>query len=225
MQEQIVVKEPQGKLKKFLYDVLDILAFLVFIFGVFLFIKVFIVAPVVVKWHSMLPNYKPGEYIFIDKFYRKLSGGIKRWDVVVIMPESSNVSFLKRVIWLPGETIQIHSWWVYLCKTYEDWTNYINNDIENIVYNDWKLICKKLKEVYIDDKTVNLKWYPEKITTEAKCGINKFVLWNNQYLVLGDDRMYSTDSRCCFRWFCAWTGDKYYVTEEEILGKVWRLKF
>jgi hypothetical protein len=49
MQEQIVVKEPQGKLKKFLYDVLDILAFLVFIFGVFLFIKVFIVAPVVVK--------------------------------------------------------------------------------------------------------------------------------------------------------------------------------
>jgi signal peptidase I len=198
---------------------------LVFVIGLFLFIKVFVIAPVIVKWHSMLPNYQPGEYIFVDKFYWKLKWWIKRWDVVVIMPESSNVSFLKRVIWLPGETIQIHSWWVYLCKTYEDWTNYINNDIENIVYNDWKLICKKLKEVYIDDRTVNLKWYPEKITTEAKCGINKFVLWNNQYLVLGDDRMYSTDSRCCFRWFCAWTGDKYYVTEEEILGKVWRLKF
>ena len=225
MQEQIIIKEPQGKLKRFLYDVLDILAFLVFIFGVFLFIKVFIVAPVVVKWHSMLPNYKPGEYIFIDKFYRKLSGGIKRWDVVVVMPPDSNVSFLKRVVGLSGETIEIKSGSVYLCKTFQSWQKYTWKDYYPAkMYKDGNLICKQLNEPYIAGKTVNLYGQQEKITTTAKCNINKFVLWSWHYLVFGDDRMYSTDSRCCFRWFCLWTGDTYYITKDEILGKVWWVK-
>ena len=225
MKEKIVINEPVNRLKKFFYDMLDIVAFLVFIFWLFMFIKVFIVAPVVVKGHSMLPNYKPGEYIFVDKFYRKLTWWIKRWDVVVVMPADSNVSFLKRVIWLPGETIEIKSGNVFLCKTQKQWNVYKWNDYYfDKKYEDWDLICKKLKEPYIAWKTVNLYWYPEKIITMPKCNIDKFILWKDQYLVFWDDRMYSTDSRCCFRWFCLWSWDTYYVTKNEILGKVWGIK-
>ena len=222
---EIEIKEPKSWFKKILLDMTDIWAFLVFIIWIFLFVKVFIVAPVVVKWHSMLPNYHPGNYIFVDKIFWKLDGGIKRWDVVVVMPPSSNVSFLKRVVGLPGETIEIKSGYVYLCKTQQSWNTYKWNDyFPDQKYKDWNLICKRLKEEYIAWKTVNLYGYPEKITTQPKCGISKFVLKTGQYLVFGDDRMYSTDSRCCFRGFCDGTGDTYYITKNEILGRVWNFK-
>jgi signal peptidase I len=222
---EIVIKEPKSKLKNFLLGILDLFAFLVFIVWLFLFIKLFIVAPVVVKGHSMLPNYHEWDYIFVDKFYRKISWWIKRWDVVVVMPEVSNVSFLKRVIWLPWETIEIKSWAVYLCGDEKYWENYKGNDYyENKKFKDGNLICKQLKEEYIAGKTVNVKWYPEKIVTRAKCWISKFRLWPKQYLVFGDDRMYSTDSRCCFKWYCLNGQDIYYITEDEILGRVWSFK-
>ena len=225
MTEKIVVREPVSRIRKFFYDALDIGAFLVFIFGLFMFIKVFIVAPVVVKWHSMLPNYEPGEYIFVDKFYRRLTWWIKRWDVVVVMPPDSNVSFLKRVVWLPWETIEIKSGSVFLCKTPKQWKEYNADDYyPQKEYQDGKLICRQLKESYIDWKTVNLYGYDEKIVTLPKCNISKFILWTGQYLVFGDDRMYSTDSRCCFKWFCLWTWDTYYITQDEILWRVWGIK-
>lgn len=224
--EKIEIQEPENIFKKILLDIVDIIAFLVFIIWLFLAIKIFVIAPVVVKWHSMLPNYNQWNYIFIDKFYYKLKWWIKRWNVVVVMPEQSNVSFLKRVVGLPHDTIEIASWNTYLCKTEKKWKEYKNNDVfEDKKFNDKKLICKELKEPYIKWKTVNLKWFPEKITTTAKCWISKFTLWSWQYLVFGDDRMYSTDSRCCFRGFCSWKDDIYYITKNEILWKVWWFKF
>jgi len=219
MSENIEIKEPVNKFKKFLIDFLDVIAFLVFIGWLFLFIKVFILSVVVVKWHSMLPNYNEGNILFVDKFYWKYFDGIKRWDVVVVMPPSSNVSYLKRVIWLPGDTITIKSGNVYLCKN--DWNLYTWNDI--ISTSEFKkdgLICKELKENYIRWKTVNLKWFNEKIVTRAKCGIDTFKLYTWQYLVFWDDRMYSTDSRCCFKWVCLWKNDIYYITKDEILWRV-----
>jgi len=224
--KKIEIQEPENRFKRILLDIVDIIAFLVFIIWLFLAVKIFVIAPVVVKWHSMLPNYNQWNYIFIDKFYYKLKWWIKRWDVVVVMPEQSNVSFLKRAIWLPRDTIEIASWNTYLCKTEKEWKKYKNNDVfKDKKFNDRKLICKELKEPYIEWKSVNLKWFPEKITTTAKCWISKFTLWSWQYLVFGDNRMYSTDSRCCFRGFCSWKDDIYYITKDEILWKVWWFKF
>jgi len=221
MSNKIQIKEPENKFKKFLIDFIDIIAFIVFIGGIFLFIKVFLVSIVAVKWNSMLPNYHNWDILFVDKFYWKWKNNLKRWDVLVAMPPSSDVSYLKRLIWLPWETIEIHNKWVYLCKTEDYWKTYKNNDIikENS-YKDGKLICRRLKEKYIRWKFVNLKWFNEPIITEAKCGISKFTLWSGQYLVFWDDRMYSTDSRCCFKWACIWKKDIYYITKDEILWRV-----
>ena len=221
----MIINEPESKIKKFFIDLADIIAFLVFVLWLFFFIKIFVVALVVVKWHSMLPNYNEKDIILVDKFYRKYSGWIKRWDVVVVMPPTTNVSYLKRVVWLPGDTIEISGGFVYLCRTKDYWKNYSWDEVlSNSSYKDNGLICKQLKEEYISWKTVNLKWYPEKITTTASCWLNKFKLYSWQYLVFGDDRMYSTDSRCCFRWACIWKDDVYYITEDEIIWKVWSFK-
>lgn len=218
--ENIVIYEPESKIKKFFIDVLDIIAFVIFIIGVFIFLKVFVVAVVNVDGESMLPNYKNGEFIMLDKVSRKLWGDIKRADVVVAMPPTSNVSYLKRIIGLPGETVEITGGKVYICKTKQEWEKYQWTDVrENKKFKDKNLVCKQLIEPYIEGKTVNKRWFEEKIVTEAKCEVNKFKLYSGQYLVLGDDRMYSLDSRCCFMWTCKWNA-KYYLTKDEILGKI-----
>jgi len=222
--ETLKINEPSNKFKNFLIDIVDIIAFLVFIIWLFLAIKVFVIAPVIVKWQSMEPNYYEWEYIFIDKFYYKFNGGIKRWDVVVLMPSTSDVSFLKRVVWIPWDTINIQSWNVFLCKTEDKWVKYNNNDIyEDKFYKDWNLVCKQLRESYIEWKSVILGGYSEKIVTKVKCWISKFVLWTWQYLVFWDNRMHSTDSSCCFVWYC-WTNGIYYITKDKILWKVRNLK-
>jgi len=221
MVESIKIKEPQNKLKLFLIAVADIIAFVVFILGLFIFVKTFVAAIVIVKGHSMLPNYNERDIILVDEIYWKYFWWINRWDVVVVMPPTTNVSYLKRVVGLPGDTIEIKSGFVYLCRTKDYWEAYTWNDVDlKNTYTDWSLICKKLKEDYIAWKTVNYKWYPEKIVTTAPCGIDKFKLYSWQYLVFWDDRMYSTDSRCCFRWACIWKNDIYYITKDEILWKV-----
>lgn len=220
-QNEIKIVEPTNKWKKFLIDVVDIIAFVIFMLWIIIFLKVFVIAFVGVKWSSMLPNYHEWDYIFVDKVYWKHTSWVKRWDVLVLMPPTSNVSYLKRLIWLPNETVEITWWKVYICKTKKDWSTYKWNDI-NIknTYKDKNLICKRLIEKYIDGKTVNKRWFPEKIVTKADCGISKFKLGSWQYLVFWDDRMYSTDSRCCFVWTCKWTDAKYYITKDEILWKV-----
>lgn len=226
MEKTVKINEPQNKIKKFFVDVVDIVAFFVFIVWIFLAIKVFVIAPVIVKGHSMLPNYKPWEYIFIDKFYYKIDEWLKRGDVVVVMPETSDVSLLKRVVGLPWENIAINSWEVYVCKENKKWDNYLGNDVkDSIKYSSGSQVCKKIKEPYIDWKKVNLNGYNEPIVTKWECWINEFKLGSWQYLVFGDDRMYSTDSRCCFERSCSWEWLRYYIKDDEILWKVRSLKF
>ena len=63
---------------------------------------------------AMLPNIKAGDYAIIDRSYYA-TYPVKRFDLVVVKapddvpkPDHKDVFFLKRVIGLPGDTIEIH---------------------------------------------------------------------------------------------------------------------
>jgi signal peptidase I len=72
---------------------------------------VFIYQPVKVEGTSMMPALDDQERIFINKFtYRFGIGGIERGDMVVFsFPQDPSKSYIKRVIGLPGDTVQIES--------------------------------------------------------------------------------------------------------------------
>ena len=70
-------------------------------------IVVFVVQPVRVEGTSMQPNLADQERIFVNKFVYHVSD-IERGDVVVFWyPKDRSKSFIKRVIGLPGEIVEV----------------------------------------------------------------------------------------------------------------------
>src|SRR6266436_7080272 len=70
---------------------------------------VFIYQPVKVEGTSMMPSLTDQERIFINKFtYRFGMGSIERGDMVVFwFPLDKTKSYIKRVIGLPGEKVEV----------------------------------------------------------------------------------------------------------------------
>src|SRR5215207_1522674 len=80
---------------------------------VFILFGVFAVQPVVVEGTSMLPELNDGERLLVNKFvYYKVQsvswGHLERGDIVVFWyPDDPDKSYVKRLIGLPGETVEI----------------------------------------------------------------------------------------------------------------------
>jgi signal peptidase I len=70
---------------------------------------VFIYQPVKVEGYSMMPGLTDQERIFINKYeYRLSSDSIRRGDLVVFhYPRDHTQSYIKRIIGLPGDTVQV----------------------------------------------------------------------------------------------------------------------
>ncbi len=82
--------------------------------GLALVIIVFLYQPVKVEGTSMAPLLTDQERIFINKFVYRFES-IQRGDVVVFWyPLDRSKSFIKRVVALPGETIEIRRGVVYV---------------------------------------------------------------------------------------------------------------
>ena len=87
---------------------------------VFILFGVFFVQPVVVEGTSMLPQLHDGERLLVNKLiYYKIQsitwGHIERGDVVVFwFPNDPDKSYVKRVIGLPGEVVELRNGKVYI---------------------------------------------------------------------------------------------------------------
>jgi signal peptidase I len=87
---------------------------------VFILFGVFFVQPVVVEGTSMLPQLHDGERLLVNKLvYYKIQsvswGHIERGDIVVFWyPNDPDKSYVKRVIGLPGELVEVRSGKVFV---------------------------------------------------------------------------------------------------------------
>ena len=93
---------------------LKLLRDIVLIIAVFVLLGVFVAQPVVVEGTSMLPQLHDGERLLVNKlvYYKFKSvgwGHIERGDVIVFWyPKDPEKSYVKRVIGLPGETVEVN---------------------------------------------------------------------------------------------------------------------
>ena len=96
---------------------------ILFALTVMVLIGVFVVQPVAVEGTSMLPQLHDGERLLVNKLIYYKSDtlqqygfpGLERGDVVVFwFPNNPDQSFVKRIIGLPGETVEVRSGVVYI---------------------------------------------------------------------------------------------------------------
>ena len=72
-------------------------------------VRYFLIQPFVVKGSSMEPNFSSGDYLIIDEISYRFSEP-ERGDVVVFKyPKDPSQYYIKRIIALPGEKIQIEN--------------------------------------------------------------------------------------------------------------------
>jgi len=155
------------KSESVLDSLIDFLFSTVLMVAVVFFIRGFIFQPYIVEGKSMEPTLFSGEYIIVDKISYRFTPP-KRGDVVVLNPDSKmpDLSYIKRIIGLPGEKV------------------IIEDGIVKIVSGDKEEV---LREPYLGH---NNKTYTN--TFQDRLVVN---LGENEYFVLGDNRANSLDSR------------------------------
>ena len=81
-----------------------------------LVVILFLYQPVKVEGTSMMPSLHDQERVFINKFvYRMGLGEVQRGDTVVFwFPGDPSKSYIKRVIGLPGDTVEVRAGSVYV---------------------------------------------------------------------------------------------------------------
>ena len=99
-----------------------------------LVIITFVYQPVKVEGISMTPLLTDQERIFINKFVYTFNP-IERGDVVVFrFPQTPNRSFIKRVVGLPGERVEIRQGVVYIngLPLEEGYVSIVNQDARSV---------------------------------------------------------------------------------------------
>ncbi len=96
-------------------------------------IRYFLFQPFIVKGESMLPYLKSGDYLVVDEISYRFTTP-QRGDIVVLdYPLDTTQRFIKRVIGLPGETVDIKNGKVVIIKGQESMVlaeSYLPQDLE-----------------------------------------------------------------------------------------------
>ena len=193
------------------------------------FIRSIFIQPFYIPSSSMEPNLLVGDRLFVTKFsygYSKHSFPFSpplfddrilfkspaRGDVIVFKtPADNRTDYIKRLIGLPGDTIQFINGSLYLN----------GNEVLKTIYkkND-KLFCGSQKIIVdtYDEKLPNGKLYRVSYRQDLSFkDSDKFIVPDDHYFFLGDNRDCSKDSR--------YLSDVGYVNKNNLVGKAQILFF
>lgn len=186
--------------RSILFHVFDVTLNIVIIVAIVGIIRTFIVSPFQIEGNSMVNTLEHKEYIVINKF-RYLFGEPQRGDIVVFRPPTDEAKYyVKRVIGLPGDTVVVRDGKVFIREGKK-------GDVE-------------LNEPYLSDANQG-KTYRFNSNGGISAGDTSeevFEVPDGQYLVLGDNRQGSLDSRS-FAYLG--THQTAYVPQKNIKGSVW----
>jgi signal peptidase I len=153
-------------LKKVLIFTWEILKVMVISLAIIIPVRYFLIQPFYVKGASMEPNFHDHEYLIIDEISYRFTEP-KRGEIVVFRyPKDPQEYFIKRVIGLPGEKVEIKNGQVY-------------------IYN----------QEFKDGVVLEEKYLSSDLKTYSLAGTDSVTLGKDEFFVFGDNRNASKDSR------------------------------
>jgi len=152
-------------LKKFFSFIWEIAKIVVIALIIVVPIRYFLFQPFFVRGQSMDPNFENGDYLIIDEISYRFRQPQRGEVVVFKYPQNPSQRYIKRIIGLPGETIEI-----------------LNGKV---------MISKEGSELMVLNES---NYLPSHLQTPGNTQVE---LAENEYFVLGDNRISSSDSR---RW-------------------------
>ena len=188
-----------------------------------LLIRSFFFQPFYIPSSSMEPNLLIGDRLFVSKYSygysqhsfpfspkifnnRILEKSPKRGDIIVFKtPADNRTDYIKRLIGLPGDTIQIINQDLYLNDV-----KIKKKEIENLI----KVNCVKeiTSAIFFEETLPNGKTYVAVYKREGTMkNSDKYIVPKDHYFFMGDNRDCSKDSR-----FLSSVG---YVNFNNLLGK------
>lgn len=96
-------------MKSFFLFVFEVLKITVITLAIILPVRYFLMQPFFVKGASMEPNFDDGQYLIIDELSYRLREPVRGEVVVFHYPADPSQYFIKRIIGLPGETVEVGS--------------------------------------------------------------------------------------------------------------------
>jgi signal peptidase I len=220
-----VVTPPSAQTKgtKGADEAMDIVKTVVYALAIALVLRIFLFQPFTIPSGSMIPNLAVGDYIIVSKFsygYSKHSvplsppifkGRIlahqpKRGDIVVFMDTKDNrTAYVKRLIGLPGDRIQV---------------------LDGVAYVNGKMMPQKALPRTTEDKEEGVTRLTETLP-EGKVhtlqdtsprapwdNTDVYLVPENNYFMMGDNRDNSADSRVPKS-----EGGIDFVPAENLIGK------
>ncbi len=111
----ILIDENNKEVKKptFKQEVFSTLRYLIVVVLITLFIINFVGVRTQVIGTSMSPTLSDGDNLIVEKVSYRFSKP-KRFDIIVFPYQQTNKHYIKRIIGLPGETVQIIDGYVYI---------------------------------------------------------------------------------------------------------------
>jgi len=146
--------------------VVEIIKVVIISLAIIIPVRYFLIQPFYVKGASMEPNFYDHEYLIINEILYRFEKP-QRGDIIVFRyPKDPSQYFIKRIIALPGEKVKIKENKVF-------------------IYNDQ----------YPDGIAINEDIYLPEEESTPNLGKTEFILAEDEYFVLGDNREASLDSR------------------------------
>jgi signal peptidase I len=182
-----------------------------------LVLRSFLVEPFQIPSGSMIPTLEVGDFILVNKYTYGLRLPVvgtkivamnlpKRGEVMVFIPPHDHRYFIKRVIGLPGDTIQYENKLLYVNgePVSMDVIGAVEIEMSNGMSQSGILLNEKLGEVQHQTQVID--------TPSRNGGRTVWVVPDGHYFMMGDNRDNSADSR-------VWGA----VPEENIVGKAFAI--
>lgn len=204
--DQTTAEKPSNKSEPKKSELWDTVIVLLQAFAIALIIRTFLFQPFVIPSSSMVGTLLIGDYLFANKFAygysrhslpfspdlfdgRILGSLPERGDVAVFkLPSDGSTDYIKRVIGLPGDTIEVRNGVVFI-----NGEEVQRERIEDFIHPETGQVVPQYRETLPNGVTYNVLDLIENSMLDSPP--EPFVVPEGHYFMMGDNRDNSSDSR------------------------------